>query len=311
MSGQAPPALAARGRGLPSASPRPLDGLGVGLVVLTAFLWGSNFVAAKFGLQGLPPVTLAALRAGFGALVLLGAVWFKGASWGVPRRALPTVALVGVVHTAVPFGLTFWAVRFTEAGRATLLMATQPFMVALLAHWLLPGERLTRRRAVGLVLGFLGVAVITWHRVGGGWGLSLLGEGLVLVAAASWAVATVLARPLARDLDALHLTTAQMASAALALALGAALLEAGQPWALTATVAASVVYLGLVTTAATLFLWFFLLGRYGAATVVPFVFLQPVFAAVQGYLVLGESITGNFVLGTALIAIGLARVARA
>lgn len=171
---------------VPCPSPQALAVLA--LVTATA-LWGSSFVAAKVLLRDVPPVTLAFLRFALAAAVLVPLAYRRG---GRPLLGWRS-ALLGVIGIALFFLCQNAGLRHASATDATLIMGGGlPALTALFAAGL-PGERPTRRQVGGLVVSLAGVAAVAW--VGhGGVGASAVGNGLLLIAAASGAAYTVLGR---------------------------------------------------------------------------------------------------------------------
>ncbi|MFM8801333.1 MAG: EamA family transporter [Tagaea sp.] len=127
------------------------------ILVVLCLIWGFNQVAIKIGNEGISPAWQAALRsAGAAALVL---VWAR-------VRGIPLFARDGTLAAGVAAGARFaaeiargyWAVEFTTAARAVVLLYTAPFTVAIGAQFFLPGDRLTRPKLLGLGACFAGVA---------------------------------------------------------------------------------------------------------------------------------------------------------
>lgn len=273
--------------------------------------WGATLGVARVGIQGgLPPLTLVSIRAGLAALLLVGMVLAMRRPLLVGRSMLPTLAALGFFQTTATFALTFLAIGHPgmPSGLAMVIMCTQPFWVAILGRFYLPDEPLTRRRMIGLGLGFAGVAAIASDRLQGGLGQLLL-PGMVLVASLCWAIGTILGRRLGRRVDAWRLTTWQMVFATPPLIVLAFVLERGQPLAWTVQSLGALAYLTLFGTVLTMLIWFRLLARHGAARLTPFVFLQPAAAVLLG-VALGEAITPPMLVGTMLVGAGIGWVNR-
>jgi hypothetical protein len=118
-----------------ASGPLPLDALGIGLVVLTSFMWASSLVAGRFGvLAGMPPLTLATFRVIVAFLLLLMVVLATSRSLALPRKMWAPLTLMSVSHTGLSHGLSFLAVQTIPAGVGMVVMATQSFWVALIGH---------------------------------------------------------------------------------------------------------------------------------------------------------------------------------
>lgn len=165
-----------------------------GALALVGFsaLLGFNQVVIRVVNEGLQPVFFAALRSA-GAVICLAA-WFhfRGRAFGLARADLGAGLMMGTLF-ATEFILLFVALDLTTVSRASVMFYTMPLWLALLAHWLIPGERITKFKAAGQFLAFSGVAIaILWRAEGGG--ASLVGDLLALLAAVAWAGLAVVAR---------------------------------------------------------------------------------------------------------------------
>ncbi|MDA0998788.1 MAG: EamA family transporter, partial [Proteobacteria bacterium] len=153
---------------------------GIAAILVTVFLWGNNFVAAKIAVTDVPPLFVTALR----FLILAGALSpFLKIPAGTGKRIVEYALVMGIGH----FGTMFYAIRFMDVSTAAItLQTTTPFTVLL--AWLMLGERFGPWRMAGLAMAFGGVVVL----VGGPGGVDALMPLLMLVfAALMWAVGNV------------------------------------------------------------------------------------------------------------------------
>src|SRR6056297_783205 len=128
-------------------------------------IWGASFMAVSVALQGVGPLTVVAVRLSLGAVFLLALRRATGR--GLPRRRGPEagrlwafIVAMGLFSNALPFFLLSWGQQVVASGFAGVCMAAVPLLVLPLAHFLVPGERMHFRRAIGFVMGTLGVAVL-------------------------------------------------------------------------------------------------------------------------------------------------------
>ena len=271
-----------------------------------AALWGASFLFMRLGAAEFGPVALAVLRVGLAALVLLPLLW--------QRRQLTAlhghwadIAMVGVVNSALPFVLFAVAALALSAGLSSIFNASAPLWAAFIA-WAWLGERLTRARVVGLVLGFAGVLWLAWDKASVKPGEHGVSTGL--------AVAACLAATLCYGFGANYTKRRLGGVAPLAVATGSQLaaalvlaLPAWWLWPATAPSAiawASVIGLALPCTALAYLLYFRLIAHVGAAQAITVTFLIPVFGLLWGALFLGESLTPAMLLGCVVILLGSA-----
>src|SRR5215211_568948 len=161
---------------------------------LAAVLLGASVVAVRVAVREVPPLSLAVLRFGQGWLLLAVALLaFAPGRLRVARRRLPLLALLGAVFFAA-FPVTFnTGLRFTEASRGALMLATMPIWSAVLGR--VVGERLGRRQLAGVGLSGVGIG-LAFAEPGwtGGRGAALAGDGLLLVTGLLGAVYRLLAK---------------------------------------------------------------------------------------------------------------------
>jgi len=268
-------------------------------------LWGSGFLFVKLALRGLSPSQVVLGQLAFGALVLLIAVAIRRQS--LPHASRQWVYLAGmtVLANIAPYLLFSWSEQRISSGLAGALSGTTPLLTLLLARAFGVG-RLTPPRVLGLALGLAGVVLLAapWHD--GSRAVSLAGVLAALGAAACYAGSYVYARLLLtnRGMEPLVLAAAQ-------LTIGAILLGAAVPWigrqpvTLSSSVVLSVVALGVLSTGVAYVLNYRLIQDEGPTAASMTNYLTPVVAVLLGIAVVGERLTSNLIIGTAMILVGL------
>jgi drug/metabolite transporter (DMT)-like permease len=184
-----------------------------------------------------------------------------------------------------------------------ILLNCSPLFVALLAHWLIPNDRLTFRKVFGLIAAFSGVAVIFLVSIPER--DVLIGNLLVLLGGFLLGVIQVYSKFLLRRLNALQIVFWEFAygvSCFISLSLA---LESNERFQLTSIVICSVLYQGLVVAGFGFVTWTYLLQRFPASQLASFQFSIPVFGVALGWLLLGEVLTGRLMAGATLVAIGI------
>lgn len=281
-----------------------MDAAGAAGLVAFSLLLGSNQVIIKLVNEGLQPVFWAGLR----SVIALACLWAWLAATRRPVRLLPGTRasgmLMGVIFAA-EFLLLFLALDLTTVTRVSVLFYTMPVFLALAGHFLLPGERLTRRKTLGLALALAGTAWAIIDRGAGGGAGSLAGDLCALAAAMCWAALPLVSRRTAigRESPEMQIVWQVMVSAPILLAaaplFGPLMRDPGAwHWA-------GLGFQGVVIVAFSFVFWFRMLGRYPANAVASFSFLTPVFGVLAGWLVLGESV-GPVILGAlALVCAGI------
>ncbi len=281
------------------------------ILVAATFLMASSFIAGKILLgQGVPAFLLVGWRFVVAAAAAAGIVFFKADHFFAtlfPARLGPwdwaAVALIGILQTALSLGLLFWAMETISPSTAAILLFTNPLWVALIGHAVL-GEKLSRLRVTGLVVGILGVA----FALGGGFGLSadaLRGELLGLGAALAWTTATIVNKRARLPID---FSGAQLLADADRRA-GAALCRLCARRALASALSLGdwgwFFWLAIPGSTASFGLWFLALTRGGATRSSGYLFLAPLFTVILSTALLHTSLNALQGLGGALVGLSL------
>ncbi len=295
---------------MPPAVNRPMSAPEWAMLICLSVLWGGSFFFTGLALSGLPPLTLVVLRVGLAALILQLVLPLAGLRLPRDHRVWGAFFGMGVLNNAVPFCLIVWGQTHIASGLASILNATTPLFTVLLAHLLTADERMTGNRLVGVLVGFLGVAVMVGPAALVGAGDDLLAQFAVLGAALSYACAGLFGRRF-RRMNVAPLATAagQLTASALLLLPLAILVD--RPWTLpmpSASVGSAVLGLAMLSTALAYVLYFRILARAGATNLALVTFLIPFSAILLGVLVLGERLAPRHVPGMILIGCGLASI---
>lgn len=263
---------------------------------LLAAMWGSSFLFMRMGALEFGPFATAGLRVGFAAIAMLPLLFLR-CDWQLIRqRAWPLLA-VGLLNTAIPFTFYGYALLHISTGLTAILNASVPLFGALVA-WLWLRETPGRWRSVGLVLGFLGIALLSWKKVslGGsqtGWAvLACLGSTLC------YGIAASCTRKYLAGMPPLDITSGSLFGAALVYALPTAL---SWPEHSPGTSAwGALLALGLLCTAWAYVLFYRLIAEAGPAKALTVTFMVPLFALLYGAVLLGETVT-PWMLGCGLV----------
>ncbi len=278
---------------------------GLALILFSTLVTSSQGIAVKFALMGFSPALLMAVRSVLAALLLLALVRLMRVSYPDSPRQILIASGLGVINVVVPGLMYWWALQYTPVGRATLLTSTQPFLMVLMAHFLMKGDRFTSRTLFGLLFGFAGVLLVVVGRGGTMESGGLLVDLSVLTAASMWAVSQIVVKKIGHRWHSLALVSTQMCAAAVLAPLVFPFLEPN--WHFTASVESlgGLLYLITMGTVGMFVLMYYILSRYNVSTVSSFIFLQPVFAVFLGWLLLGEALTWTLLGGLLLVMAGL------
>lgn len=296
----------------PPVSPVKQDGENItaqswALVLGLAFVWGGSFLFMELALTGITPYWLAASR------VLLAAAattvvwrWRGYVLYTTAERASPLVILAAsVFSTTVPFTLLAWGQQFVTAGFAGVSMAAVALLVLPLAHFF-ADERMTLRKAIGFLIGFVGVAVLIGPDAFRSSGMvgEIPGRLACLGAATCYAVASILMRRIP-PADPVGLSAVTLWIGAI-LVTAAALWVEGVPPIPPGKVLAVIITLGLVQTALANLMRITVIRTAGPTFMSLVNYMVPVWSVILGVIFLGEALEPTLFTAMALILVGVA-----
>ncbi len=279
-------------------------GLEEGLsLLLLALIWGSSFLFIGISLGAIPPLTLAALRILLAALCLWGVLAVSGGTRSMRGQNWPAFTIMGLLNNVFPFSLIIWSQLTISSGLAAILVATTPLLGLISAAVLLPDEPVTRNKVLACGAGFAGVISIAGTQSLRGDSAELAATAACLLGAASFALAGAFGRRFARDgIAPLITATGQVTAAACLLTPLALFVE--QPWTLaipSLKIWSAVLALGVVSTAFAYVLYFRILARAGASSLLLVNLLVPLPAIVFGTRWLHESLRVEDFAGLLLV----------
>jgi drug/metabolite transporter (DMT)-like permease len=274
-------------------------------------VWGTTWAGIRIGLGGVPPFTGVAMRFTFAGALLLSLAPRLGVRLGTSARERWLWLANAILSFGIPYAVVYWCEQYIPSGLAAVLFATYPLMVAALAHFFLPGERLDSAAAAGLLLGFGGVAVIfsdDLRRLGGD---EVRTAALVMLASpAVSAVSMVLVKRWGRGIHPLSLGAVPMLAAGLAIGVVALAFEGGRPIVFDARSVGALLYLSIFGSAVAFTVYYWLLARVSATRVALSSYLIPVVAVVVGALAFDEPLRPRLLGGSALVLLGVVAVSR-
>jgi drug/metabolite transporter (DMT)-like permease len=272
------------------------------LLVLLVLIWAVSWPVIKVGVAATPPIWFSCLRYAIAAASLFAIVIARGGLRLPPRGDWPLIAVSGVLQMAAYSALPGTALTVLPPGRASILAFSTPIWVVPISAWRL-GDRLSGTGVLGVGLGLSGILAIAAPSLLTA-GSEAFAYGLLLAAAAAWAVSIVFVRSHRFTADALSLAPWQMLVAA-TLLLPVALMKEGAPPHLgirtllslsyVAPVATAFAYWGVVETG----------RRFPASTVSIALLATPALGLLISSVVFGEPVGVSLLVGLALIGAGI------
>jgi drug/metabolite transporter (DMT)-like permease len=276
----------------------------VGLVtIFLCAIFGSNAVAIKLAFSGLGVFTTAAIRFSIAALAIF--VWAKvsGQTIGLKKGQLHQVLILSVLF-AIQLSMFYFGLSKSNASRGTLLVNLLPFWVLFLAHFFIPGDRITTRKFLGILLGFGGVAFMFAETKGVTAGFRVA-ELLILLATFIWACSVIYLKRIIAGFSPFQITLYSMIFSVPIFFIEALLWDAPMVTHWDSKIIGALLYQSLVTAAFGFVAWNTLLQKYGAVALHSFIFIMPISGVALGGLVLGEPITAKILTALALIVAGI------
>lgn len=277
--------------------------------LLLCCIWGSTWLFIKLGLEDLPPLTFAGIRFVIAAAIVFTLIAVRRIPLPATKRDWSLLAVTGVLSFTLNYGLVFWGEQYISSGLAALLQSTLPLFGLIIAHFYLPGERMTWPKIVGVLLGVFGVGVIFSNQLQMSGPRALWGSAALVLSAFCAAYANVLVKTYALNLQPSVLAGGQMLFGLVPLLLIGIPLE-GNPlqyrWTLIALV--SLFYLAIVGTVIAFLLYYWLMHNMDVTKTMLIALVTPVTAVILGMLVLKEEMHWRTLIGGALIISGLALI---
>ena len=270
--------------------------------------WGSSFAMTKIAVASIDPAWVMALRLSVGGIFLSIIVILTRRQWPREKSLWRWFAGLGLIGHAVPFFLISWGTQFISSGLSGVLMGSIPLFVILLAHFFLPDERLTRIKAVGFVVGFVGLMIVLGPEKllrFEGQGMALIGEAAILFACICYSVHGLLARRIPFQGPVEQAACVCLSGGIMGLIFASLYAPHGLAMA-TPLAYLCVIGLGIVPTAIATLLVYAIVRSAGVSFVAYSNYLVPVYALGLGAIILGETLTANVGVGLVLILAGIA-----
>ena len=269
-------------------------------------LFGANAVAIKYSLSGIGAFTAAGLRFSIAAAAIYFWARFTGRPFALRKGQASQLLFISVVFT-LQLGLLYLGLGKTSASRGTLMVNLQPFFLLLLAHWFIPGDRMTKKKILGLIMGAVGMVLVFSGKKGVTVDVQM-GDLMILATAFLWAVNTVYTKRIIHLFSPFQMVFYPMLFCIPFFLLAGFLWDGRMIVNLDGKVLSALLYQSLVTASFGFVAWNTMLLKYGAVALHSFIFIMPIAGVLLGGLILGEPITWELVLALVLIVSGIVTV---
>jgi drug/metabolite transporter (DMT)-like permease len=289
----------------------PHSPLNWAFLIILGIIWGGSFMGAKLALTGFGPMTVSALRLLIASAILVSFAYiFRN---GLPNFKTPTdkriwlhILGMGLFTNAIPFTLLNWGQLRVSSGFAGISMAVVPLLVLPIAHFLVPGDQMSRKKVLGFAIGFIGVVIL----VGPAKFIGSSGDPLEPIArlacvgaACCYAIGSIITR-LCPPVGLLSYSAAGLLVGTLGM-VPVALYFEGLPNMPETKAALGIIYLGLFPTALATIMLVNVINKAGPSFMSLVNYQVPIWAIVFGLAFLGEALPPSFLGALALILLGL------
>lgn len=274
--------------------------------LLLCLIWGSTWLFIKLGLDDLPPFIFAGVRFVIAATILFVIIKARRLSLPRARADWRLLAITGVLSFSFNYGLVFWGEQYVSSGLAALLQAMIPAFGLVIAHFYLPGERMTTIKIFGIVMGVAGVGVVFSNQLTVAGPRALAGCAALIFGSACAAYANVLVKARGSKLDPAILAGGQMVFGLVPLLVAGFVLE-GNPlnfhWTRMAIIA--LFYLAVVGSVIAFLSYYWLVQHMEVTKTMLIALVTPVIAVALGVIVLHEELNWRTFAGGAMIMSGI------
>jgi drug/metabolite transporter (DMT)-like permease len=277
--------------------------------IAISIIWGTTYLGIKVALETMPPFTMGGLRYMTGGVILALLLRMRGVRLP-PVSAWPPLAVIGLLMLGFGNGGVIFAEQYVPSGLAAVMIATTPFWMTGVQRLLARGERLTRRQAIGLVVGFSGIVVLVWPDLaasmssGAGFGF---GAGVIALqlACIGWAFGSSYAKHVSQTSDVLAAASMQMIFGGGWMLLAATVLGEWPRLHFNLATSAALGYLIVAGSVAGYAAYAYALKHLPVSTVSLYAYINPVIAVALGTLLLDEPFHARMLVAAAIIAAGI------
>lgn len=277
-------------------------------VLIATFLWGTAFPTLKEGLEVMPPIAFAGLRFVLAGILLLGfSFLYRGKDGGInserPEAPVdwPHVLLIGLCSTAIFYSLFFLGMHKTSASSGAVMDGASPIVSALMAHFILHGDRLTGRKLLAILLAFSGILILAFLKPPGG-EISTLGCALIFLGLMVSSIGTILVINYRGRFSLVRLTGTQMCFGGSLQLIASLIFERGPHWSHLAQPRFLLIWFYLSGVSAVAFrIWYGLARQYKLTSLSVFSFLIGLWGALLSICIRKDPVTPQLMIALVLV----------
>jgi drug/metabolite transporter (DMT)-like permease len=285
-----------------------LSKLGVKIALAYAtisFVWGSTWIAIRYGLESLTPMFSAGARFSLASIFIFILMRIKRITLQTDKDSIRLYLLMGFFSFVIPFGLVYWAEQFIPSGMAAVLFAVYPFWIVIFSYIKIPGDYIGFFKLFGTVLGFVGIVIIFSDSFAGDISNYLIGMFAVVLSAIMQAWIAVSIKKFGHHLHPLSMNFIPMVIAGISMLVIAFFTEDLSTLNFNQNAYLSILYLAFFGSVVTFTSFYWLIKHVNLVILSLVAFITPIVALVLGYFFYDEVLSTRHFIGAALVLTGV------
>ena len=281
-------------------------GIKIALAYATiCLIWGSTWIAIRYGLESLTPIFSAGVRFSLASVLIFILMKIKNIPLQTDKASVRLYLLMGFFSFVIPFGLVYWAQQFVPSGMAAVLFAVYPFWVVIFSHIRIPSDFIGFFKIFGTVLGFVGIVIIFSDSFVGDISNYLIGMFAVVLSGIMQAWIAVSIKKFGHHLHPLSMNFIPMVIAGISMLLIALFTEDLSSLKFNQNAYLSILYLALFGSIVTFTSFYWLIKRVNLVILSLVAFITPIVALILGYFLYDEVLSTRHFVGSALVLTGV------
>jgi drug/metabolite transporter (DMT)-like permease len=268
-------------------------------------IWGSTWLAIKIGLESIPPIISAGYRFLLASLLIFIVLSIRKIKIQTDRTSVRLYLLMGFFSFVFPYGLIYWAEQFVPSGLTAVLYAVYPFSIAVFSYFMIPSEKISINKILGIIISFIGLYIIFSESFTGNLTNYLIGMIVVIISAVTQSMVAVSIKKYGHHLHPLSMNLYPMLIAGVILTIYGFIIEGNLPIKYDQKAFLSIAYLALFGSLITFTSYYWLLKRVNIIIVSLITFITPIIALFLGWFIYREELSSHQFVGCILVLIGL------
>lgn len=273
--------------------------------ILICLIWGSTWIAIKIGLDTLTPMFAIGLRFLIASIVLFAIIKIKNIELQTDSQSINLYLFMSVFSYIIPFTLVYWAEQFVPTGLTSVLFAIFPFWVIIFSRIAFPQEKIGIYKFLGVLLGFIGIAIIFKDELSLDFGNSTLGILAIIISATIQGGVAVVIKKYGKNINPVSINLIPLLITGVFLIPVGLIFEDNSRLAYSNNALFSILYLSTVGTVVVFAIYYWLMKKINIVILSLSSFITPIIAILLGWFFLNEKLNTNHIIGSSLVLMGI------